>query len=67
MIRTLSKIIGGGGGGGGDPAPPHTFILQNCVEKRIPDYTSVRVKLNLLGLGVSLSPLVALVSVELHS
>ena len=26
------KIIGGGGGGGGHPAPPHPFILQNCVE-----------------------------------
>ena len=25
----LSKIIGGGG----HPAPPHPFILQNCVEK----------------------------------
>ena len=22
---------GGGGGGGGVPAPPHPFILQNCV------------------------------------
>ena len=21
----------GGGGGGGNPAPPHPFILQNCV------------------------------------
>ena len=29
---SLSKIIGGGGGGGGGhPAPPHPFILQNCV------------------------------------
>ena len=22
----------GGGGGGGHPAPPHPFILQNCVD-----------------------------------
>ena len=28
---SLSKIIGGGGGGG-HPAPPHPFILQNCVQ-----------------------------------
>ena len=31
------------------------------------DYTSVRVKLNSLGLGVGISPPVALVSIELHS
>ena len=30
------------------------------------DYTSVRVNLNSLGLGVGISPLVALVSIELH-
>ena len=27
---SFSKIIGGGGGG--HPAPPHPFILQNCVQ-----------------------------------
>ena len=28
MIYNFSRIIGGGGG---HPAPPHPFILQNCV------------------------------------
>ena len=31
---SLSKIIGGGG----HPAPPHPFILQNCVYKAISNY-----------------------------
>ena len=41
------------------------YIVYN--DYRTLDYTSVRVKLNSLGLGVGISPLVALVSVELHS
>ena len=37
LLGNLSKIIGGGGGGGGGPAPPHPFILQNCVVCYIKD------------------------------
>ena len=31
LLGNLSKIIGGAGG----PAPPHPFILQNCVVRYI--------------------------------
>ena len=58
------------------PTQPVCAVLENISRKeaidilyiiQIPlDYT-LRVKLNSLGSGVSISPLVAFVSIELHS
>ena len=56
MVRTKKHLAKGG-----------YRYKHGGTEYRTLDYTSVRVKLNSLGLGVGISPLVALVSVELHS